>query len=175
MSVVIYKYVIAQLLKDKLKGKFWEIGADLGCGEGLYAPVFRQHVKYLIGVDVDEKSLRYAEKSGYYDELIHANLCLVAECPACAFMIKPAQVYFLIEVIEHLPRRCGENLLNFLRGKSVYLTTPAKFHSNILGEIFYGKWHRHRSFWSIEDLRKFNFKNFIRFKGLFAEGIFAWK
>jgi len=62
----------------KIKKYSWNI-LDLGCGTGLAGEKFRPLANKLIGIDLSEKMLAYAQQKKIYDELLLADIAEVIE------------------------------------------------------------------------------------------------
>ena len=92
---------------------------DLGCGFGFHISFPR--ADYKIGLDVHEPSLRYAKER--YDDVI------LADIRTLPLQLQLIDRISLMEVIEHLDKESGENLLRHLLQSNVLLTTPLDFCS----------------------------------------------
>ena len=156
--------ILAEVLSEL--GRRFRYGIDLGCGTGSYAPILREYVDWLVGVDHNAERLSYAIRNGY-DAVVLADIRdyeLPVEC----------DVVFMFDVIEHLPKQDGLTLLRrVLPGRTVFLTTPSKFFG------FAAK-NGHQSLWTVEELESLGFNEIylfpIGFKTLFyGEKIFAVK
>lgn len=132
------KHFLSQFLSEN--GFQWSKGVDLGSGWGEAGPILKNHVDYLIGVDINEDWVKQAILRGY-DELILAD--------AKEYDLQnDVQVAFLFDVIEHLPWQCGEKLLDKINWvPNILITTPAKYYKEA------GKGLTHVSLWSEEDFQ----------------------
>lgn len=111
----------AKIIEDVLEGKRFGKAVDLGCGYGQYAPLFKKHCEYLVGVDRDPIRLKLAWETGCYDELYLEDL---------RFYVPPKDVeaIFLIDVIEHLEKTEGFKLLQRISEVPyILIITPSKF------------------------------------------------
>jgi len=123
---------------------YWNKGIDLGCGRGVALPILRNHVTYLIGVDYSENELKFA-KDYNYDELVITDVRNY-EIP------EDTNVVFLFDVIEHLHRQEGIELLSRLQKiPSVIITTPGRYFEDA------GRGQRHVSLWNANDFRKYGY------------------
>jgi SAM-dependent methyltransferase len=122
----------------------YKYGLDLGCGRGEYGPILKKHVDWLVGVDKKVDRLSLAIRNGY-DAVIRVD--------ALEFPTNEYDVVFLFDVIEHLPKHVGYDLLNRIRGKAVYLTTPSTF--------FPLAWDGHVSIWTVEELSSLGFETYL--------------
>jgi 2-polyprenyl-3-methyl-5-hydroxy-6-metoxy-1,4-benzoquinol methylase len=97
---------------------------DVGCGRGIIGALVRiyRHPKRLIGIDAFERYLDFCAHMNFYDELCKYDLTQ-RHLP---FDDKEFSVSTCIEVIEHLPKDSGVNLLNELEriAKLVIISTP---------------------------------------------------
>lgn len=67
---------------------------DLGCGTGLSARLLTKHAIKIIGIDLSPKMLSYADKKGYYHQLICDNLINgLQRCDESADLIIAADVF----------------------------------------------------------------------------------
>lgn len=75
--------------------------ADLGCGTGLCAPLFRPIARSLVGVDVSGAMLKKAAERGLYDRLIKADLIEFLEPHPAAFdLVIAADVFIYVGALE---------------------------------------------------------------------------
>jgi len=131
------------IAKQLLEGKTFNKGLDLGAGQGRMAPYISPHVNYLIGVDWNEACLQAAAKTNLYQELVLADL-------KTFLPTTDIDIVFLIEVIEHLEKQDGEQLLsNLATVPNIIVTTP---------RVYWRKVHfggPHLSLWTPQDFAKF--------------------
>ena len=66
--------ILDLLESHHLSGKPLNQIIDLGCGSGLCGHVLHPHTHTLIGIDLSEKMLEQARKTGFYNELICDNI-----------------------------------------------------------------------------------------------------
>lgn len=127
---------------------------DLGCGVGIVGKFLRLHSSRLIGVDINTSDLRIAKR--FYNDVI------VADMRCLPIQLKKVNTFTMFDVLEHLERREGERLLNLVKNKNVILSTPSKWSKNILQSfVTRFPYDKHRSLWSINDLKKRGFHVFI--------------
>ena len=132
------------VLEKAVKDRHFKKAMDLGTGEGWWAPVWRTHSDYLIGVDHDFPRLQEASLRGLYDDLVEADV-LEYEIPG------DIDAVFCIEVIEHLEKDDGWKLLEKLENVPfVLITTPAVFHEATR--------NGHRSLWTFEDFQSVGYE-----------------
>ncbi|MBK9037244.1 MAG: tetratricopeptide repeat protein [Myxococcales bacterium] len=65
---------LAALIADRAAGRRFARALDLGCGSGLVAPLVRDHVAWLAGVDLAPRMIEVARARGLYDELTVADV-----------------------------------------------------------------------------------------------------
>lgn len=122
-------------ISKALKGQYFNIAVDLGCGEGYLGETLKQHVRYLIGVDHNIPRLSVAQKFGGYDRVVWSEI-QEYELPGAVDAV------FMFEAIEHLTSAQGFALLNRLSNiPFVMLTTPDTFFKEAIR-------NHHQSFWS---------------------------
>lgn len=125
---------------------------DLGCGRGIIGALVRiyRNPKRLVGVDTFPNYLDFCRKYGWYDEIYSYDL---RNLPF-PLSDKEFEVATCVEVIEHLPKCCGENLLNELErlANLIIITTPNCFFP----QENYDKnpFQRHLSRWTASDFGK---------------------
>ncbi len=125
---------------------------DLGCGFGFHIPFPR--ADYKIGLDIHEPSLKHAKKR--YDDVI------LADVRTLPIRLESVDRVSLMEVIEHLDKDCGENLLSYLSRSVVLLTTPLDYHSwRFWCQIKRDPRHRHLSHWTCKNLERLGLKTYV--------------
>lgn len=133
---------------------------DIGCGRGVIGALARiyRNPKRLVGIDAFRPYLNFCSHHSFYDELYHYDLTKTS----LFFEDKEFDVATCIEVLEHIPKSSGENLLNELEriAKKVIITTPNGFlkQEALEGNAF----QKHVSHWSVTDFtdRGYNVKGF---------------
>ncbi|MCD6593433.1 class I SAM-dependent methyltransferase, partial [Candidatus Bathyarchaeota archaeon] len=136
---------VMEAVSNVLEGLSFRYGVDLGCGEGVYAPILKSHVSYLVGVDKKRERLAKAILNGY-DCVIASDIMEFKIPDEC-------DIVFLFDVIEHLDKPDGVRLLRRLSDKNVMLTTPCKYFPIAL--------NGHKSLWTVEELSYMGFKTYI--------------
>lgn len=124
---------------------------DLGCGDGVCSKPVK--CSRMIGVDIWEKT-----RTLYHSEFVLGDITKLSDVSALAG-VRP-DVTLLLDAIEHLDRKPGEELLSYLdkiTNRSIIVFTPAVFDDNERNVIDPKMWsfgnesNRHRSLWSQED------------------------
>jgi hypothetical protein len=132
-------------IKQALEGKYFDIAVDLGCGPGRRGELFKPHIKHLIGVDHHYGRLNVAVKFSGYDEGIWSDIR----------EYKPpsgTEAIFIIDVIEHITKQEGIDLLNRINlVPFVIITTPTTFFRA-------GTLDHHVSLWAPEEFTNLGFK-----------------
>jgi predicted TPR repeat methyltransferase len=94
------KYSAPDLLRDAVTAHGTHFGTmlDLGCGTGLAGAALRQHVDWLVGVDLSPKMIDEARKKGLYDRLAVGDIAqfLANEQQSSAHLIIAADVFAYI-------------------------------------------------------------------------------
>lgn len=104
-----------------LRGKKFGACVDLGCGDGGAGEVLKPHCNVLVGVDRNIGRLSVAKNFGGYDTVVWMDV-REYEIP------DDVQAAFVFDLIEHLPKKDGFDLLLKLRKVPyVLLTTPSKY------------------------------------------------
>lgn len=136
---------------DNLQGYFRSVPSfdtivDLGCGFGVIGPTLKTRCNRLIGVDQNPWVENTVRNLGY-DEFIQENI--VEYYPK----IPSGTVVCMFDVIEHLPKELGYEILNFFKENNnpIILTTPSKFCD-------YAEGSPHVCVYSEEELRSFGFE-----------------
>lgn len=145
-----YHPFLSALLPDLKNKKI----LDLGCGKGMIGFLIRVQRDLtgstLIGMDIAERFLSFTKKHNIYDKLIKGNL--TKKLP-----FKKSSVNMIIcsEVIEHMKKKTGEELLNeidrivtkdgrvIITTPNVWLEMPSKNHFD-----------QHHSLWKVSDFTK---------------------
>lgn len=144
---------------------------DLGCGDGEIIKIIGDKSWDVTGIDIHEDSLQQAKATGMYKTLLKGDLVTTVKK-----LIKEGKKYDLVfcsQVIEHITRKDGEELLSIvdaLAKKRIYFGTPNGFMHQ--PEVFYkGNPHQHHeSGWTIDDFKKFGYKvNGVGFKPVWSE------
>jgi len=125
---------------------------DVGCGRGIIGALARiyRNPKRLVGIDVFRPYLNFCSYHGFYDEIYAYDL---TKTPL-PFKDYEFDVATCIEVLEHIPKSSGENLLNELEriAKKVIVTTPnGLIPQKALDD---NPFQRHVSCWSVKDFTK---------------------
>jgi SAM-dependent methyltransferase len=128
---------------------------DLGCGCGRPLSVIKRFhpIKYVVGLDLLPRSVKHAKRTGLYDDLIVADLRYLP------VRNKIFDVVLVLDVIEHLSKKEGNDLLNTLdelSKKETIIHTPNGFMPTSTSEPF----DMHRSGWSLSDFTKRGYKVF---------------
>lgn len=66
------------LINDMKEVPIFENAIDLGCGSGLSGSAFREHVNFLLGIDISENMISIVKKRKIYDKLILSDLSELA-------------------------------------------------------------------------------------------------
>lgn len=108
-------------MAQTLEGSNFNYSVDLGCGYGLYGPLFKSHTKYLVGVDKKPYLLVLASLLRGYDELVCSDFRSYTIPPQCDSI-------FMIESLEHIIEEDGTSLLNRIGyRRTTLLTTPMEW------------------------------------------------
>ena len=154
-----------KILVKILERRHFKLCVDLGCGEGYNGDVLKKYCDWLIGVDHNLARLSVAKKFGGYDEVKFMEVQ--------DYEIPPdTDAVFLFEVIEHLSKQAGFDLLLKLhKVPFIMLTTPSKFQSLLCTH------NHHVSLWTDSELQKQGFKTQIFSYGflnlIYGKGIMA--
>lgn len=145
---------------------------DLGCGDGNLMAVVAQGKKWEItGADIHAGSLKKTKEKGLYKDLIRGDILQVVKKLTKAD--KKYDVVFFSQVIEHIPRKMGEQILDTfekLAQKRIIVGTPKGFMHQ--PEEFLGNnpHQVHQSGWEEEDFRKRGYRVFgIGFEPIWSE------
>lgn len=127
---------------------------DLGCGIGSAGDLFSPNKNYqFTGVDIYKPYLKICQKKGNYRELIQADITKIK------IKEKSFDVVLLLQVIEHIDKKSGINLLKKtvkIAKKCIIVSVPngcchqAEYDGNA--------YQKHVSIWTTTDLRKLGYK-----------------
>lgn len=127
---------------------------DLGCGMGAAGEFLNPKKNHeFIGIDIYEPYLKICKKKGNYRKIIRADITKFE------IQKKSFDVVLLLQVIEHLDKKAGENLIRKATKaakKCVIVSVPNGYCSQKKydGSIY----HKHTSTWIASDLRQLDFK-----------------
>jgi len=124
---------------------------DIGCGRGLVGSllkIYREPIR-IVGVDVFDPYLGFCRRLGVYDSLVKFDVC---QTPL-PFGNKEFDLAVALEVIEHLPKRKGFDLLSELKrvARNVIVSTPNRFFAQEGYDE--NDFQHHLSRWTVRDLR----------------------
>ena len=127
---------------------------DMGCGRGIVGAMTRIYriPKRLVGVDIFQDYIEFCKKYSIYDELY----CLDLRKTPLPFKNREFSVATCIETIEHLPKKCGERLLDELHriADVVIVSTPSSFFRQPKNHVGRNPFQAHVSKWTDEDFKK---------------------
>jgi SAM-dependent methyltransferase len=136
---------------------------DVGCGENSPVGRFAAEIRYRVGVDAHLPSIERSRRAGIHSEYVVANVMDIgAKFSALSF-----DCVTLLEVIEHLSRADGEQLLAQCEGiarKKVVVSTPNGFVSQAPTPD--NPFQEHISGWTAADFQS---------RGYEVTGIAGWK
>lgn len=128
---------------------------DVGCGQGYPMQLLKISKKDLkaTGVDLFEEYLREAKKLGVYEKLVKSD---VMKLP---FKSKTFDTVICLQVIEHLPKKDGIELIKRLEDIAKYqviVTTPLGYFDH--PDMDHNKLQRHLSGWEDKDFEEYGYK-----------------
>jgi len=124
---------------------------DLGCGKS--SPIRFCSVSYAIGVDIFHPYLMEAKRKKIHDDYV------LGDVRKLCFRNNSFDCVTALDLIEHLPKREGYNLLREMERvarKKIIVFTPNGFllqnayHNNV--------WQAHRSSWVLRELKNLGYK-----------------
>jgi SAM-dependent methyltransferase len=125
---------------------------DIGCGPVSGLSRFRPSIR-MVGLDVFEQVLAEARAQGRYDDYVLADILKVSSEELLErFGGQPFDLVTLIDVIEHVPKRQGFELLEKcerLTCKYILIVTPNGFLEQ--GPEYGNEFQRHLSGWFAHD------------------------
>jgi len=144
---------------------------DLGCGNGKIMKIIGDKAWDITGIDIYASSLKDAKATGIYKKLIKGNLVTV--CRRLVRQRKKYDLVFCSQVIEHVTRKDGEELLKLsdkLAKRRIFFGTPNGFMHQPHVFIKGNPHQHHKSGWTIEDFKKYGYiVNGVGFKPLWSE------
>jgi len=150
-SHLLNTYVLG-LLPEDLRNM---VVLDVGCGFGEWGFLIRTRKSgfpYMVGVDVWRLHLERLCRLEVYDELIQVEL------PHIPFKEKSIDVSLACEILEHLPKSAGYQLLRELERVSrrlIVVSCPLGWPQ---GEIYGNPYERHVSEWEPQELARHGYK-----------------
>jgi len=107
--------------KERLIGRYFSSGRclDLGCGPGEYGPLLKEVCGDVVGLDLDEKLLEIASRSGAYSLLTSEDLG-----GGVAFNDGEFDFIWASEIIEHMPDLAIIDDLERICNRAMILTVP---------------------------------------------------
>lgn len=128
---------------------------DIGVGAGKYGKIIRKIYPnaQLKGIEIDSDYINKFNLSETYNEIILGNIMNYIRKKSDAI----ADVVIIGDIIEHLLKSEGINLLNYLvyRAKKIIVVYPKKYVQYAVNNK---KNEVHRSVWDKNDFKAFNFK-----------------
>jgi len=127
---------------------------DVGCGKGVPMSVIRRRTKlYAVGADIFLPYLEYCKTKEFHNDYV---LCDIRNLP---FQRKSFDLVLCLEVIEHLSKTDGENLLRALEEIArvqVIISTPVgKLEQHPYDD---NPFQEHKYGWKPEDLEKLGYQ-----------------
>ena len=127
---------------------------DVGCGKGEPMKFINRNKSfYAVGLDVFKPYLRDCKKRGIHNDYI---LCDVKRLPLSE---RSFDVVLCTEVLEHLERRHGEELLQFMEKtarKQVIIATPVGEYKQLAYDG--NPYQEHRWVWSPTEINRFGYE-----------------
>jgi len=134
-----------KVVQETLGSRHFGVGIDLGCGIGNNGLLLRDYTDRLIGVDNDPFKVQVAKFNPSYSQVILSDV-RVYQPPS------NTNAVFMFEVLEHIPKSDGRNVLERLSNIPFFmLTTPSKFFPLTFQD-------GHVTTWSEAELQQFDFK-----------------
>lgn len=131
---------------------------DVGCGRGIIGALCRiyREPSRIVGLDAFEDYLEFGKQFKFYDKYMHWDVKMLP----LPFEDKEFEVVTCIEVIEHLPKESGEQLLAEMEriAQYVVIATPNNFYEQ--DEYDHNPYQKHLSLWNAGDFKKRRYKVF---------------
>jgi 2-polyprenyl-3-methyl-5-hydroxy-6-metoxy-1,4-benzoquinol methylase len=139
-----------------------KVAVDIGCGSSSHLSQFRPKI-LTVGIDAFPEAIARAKVNNVHDHYIVADILRtdIHELLRQIEQVGPVDIVSLYEVIEHLPKSAGFELLERceqLTKKFVILETPNGFVEQ--GPEFGNEFQRHLSGWFIHDFVGLGYKVF---------------
>lgn len=133
---------------------------DLGCEDGRLLDLLSEGKNWqVIGVDIFQKNVKSAAKKKIYTKAIKGDIVEVAK--KLIGQKAKFDVVFCSQVIEHIDRKKGEELLDLvdkLAKKKIIMGTPRGFMEQPHAFLGDNPHQVHKSGWSEDDFRKRGYK-----------------
>lgn len=145
---------------------------DLGCGDGNLMELLAEGKKWKVtGVDIYAKNVKAASKRSIFIKVFKADIIKFVKQQI--IKKKKYDVVFCSQVIEHIGRKKGEELLTLIDSiarRRIIMGTPRDFMEQPQSYLRNNPHQIHKSGWSEEDFRKKGYKVFgIGFFPLWSE------
>lgn len=133
---------------------------DLGCEDGRLLTLLSEGKNWKVtGVDIFQKNVNRAAKRKIYVKVIKGDIVEISK--KLIREKKKFDVVFCSQVIEHIDRKKGEELLSMvdkLAGKRIIMGTPRGFMEQPHAFLGDNPHQVHKSGWSEDDFRKRGYK-----------------
>jgi len=128
--------------------------ADIGCGKGLPMEAIKHrlsHKPYTLGIDIFRPYVTVAKKLKIHDEYV------ICDARFLPLRERAVDVCLCLELIEHLPKNDGVNLIKNLEkiAKRQVLITTSSFEQSAYDN---NPFQAHRSAWSTSDFQNLGYK-----------------
>lgn len=124
---------------------------DIGCGP--LSPLRHCHnIKYSVGVEPYQPYLLQSRKNKIHSQYAKE------EIEKLSYPAKSFDAVIMVEVIEHLPKRTGREILRKAEKwarRKIIVTTPSGFFP--MGKVDKNPWQSHKSGWTTKDFAKIGF------------------
>ncbi len=145
---------------------------DLGCGDGNLMELLANGKKWKVtGVDIFAKNVKTASQRNLFAEVFKADIIKFVRQQV--IKKKKYDVIFCSQVIEHVDRKKGEELLSLIElivRQRIIIGTPREFMEQPAAYLGNNAHQVHKSGWSEEDFRKKGYKVFgIGLSSLWSE------
>lgn len=151
MTDITWTYPALSLLLDAIP-KDTNTLIDIGCGKGIVGALCKiyRNTKHTVGIDAFEPYLDFCREHNLYDEYLSLDL----NGMSLSFKDKEFEVATCIEVIEHLPKKNGEILLDEIEriSKVAIITTPNVFFKQ--PKYDNNPYQNHVSIWNVKYFKK---------------------
>ncbi|AQR97836.1 methyltransferase domain-containing protein [Clostridium saccharoperbutylacetonicum] len=119
---------------------------DIGCAQGRFGKTLKEMGCSIYGIDIDEKAVEYAKKSGYYDEILimDINNKSVDDNKKLKKMLNYFDVIIISDVLEHMsdPTNVILEFSKFLKEDGIILiSVPNIAHISVLLNLMNDKFN----------------------------------